>query len=102
MIGEKGLEQVDPSIRAAAASSKRCAIADLVEAQERRAALAVKLRRFHQHYALLLTPIQDKPVPKVGLQIVGPPLGDVQVLKAARAYELVAPFPRAVSDTEMV
>lgn len=126
-IGEKGLELVDPSIRAAVISSKRYTVADLVDAQERRAALAVKLRRFHQRYALLVTPVQDEPVPKVGtapsvpflsafnltqqpaasvpagldpqglpvgLQIVGPALGDVQVLRASRAYELAAPFPR--------
>lgn len=126
-IGEKGLELVDPSIRAAVISSKRYTVADLVDAQERRAALAVKLRRFHQRYALLVTPVQDKPAPKVGtapsvpflsafnltqqpaasvpagldpqglpvgLQIVGPALGDVQVLRASRAYELAAPFPR--------
>lgn len=126
-IGEKGLELVDPSIRAAVISSKRYTVADLVDAQERRAALAVKLRRFHQRYALLVTLVQDKPVPKVGtapsvpflsafnltqqpaasvpagldpqglpvgLQIVGPALGDVQVLRASRAYELAAPFPR--------
>jgi aspartyl-tRNA(Asn)/glutamyl-tRNA(Gln) amidotransferase subunit A len=126
-LGEKGLEQVDPSIRAAVAASKRYTVADLIAAQERRAALAVKLRRFHQRYTLLVTPVQAQPVPRagtapsapflsvfnltqqpaasvpagldsqglpVGLQIVGPPLGDSHVLRASRAYELVAPFAR--------
>jgi len=129
-IGEKGLEQVDPSIRAAVISSKRYTIADLVEAQERRAALAVQLRRFHQRYTLLVTPVQAQPVPlvgaapsapflsafnltqqpaasvpagldsrglPVGLQIVGPPLGDALVLRASRAYELAAPFARVAA-----
>lgn len=126
-IGEKGLELVDPAIRAAVVSSKRYTIADLVDAQERRAALAVTLRRFHQRYTLLVTPVQAQPVPRVGsapsapflsvfnltqqpaasvpigldsqglpvgLQIVGPPLGDGHVLRASRAYELIAPFAR--------
>lgn len=126
-IGEKGLELVDPSIKAAVQAAQRYDIADLVDAQEQRAALAVKLRRLHQRYTLLVTPVQSQPVSRlgtapdapflsafnltqqpaasvpvgfdtqglpVGLQIVGPALGDAHVLRAARAYEIAAPFKR--------
>lgn len=126
-IGDKGLEVVDPAIRAAVQSAQRYGIADLVEAQEQRAALAVRLRRLHQRHALLVTPAQAQPVPRVGtapdapflsvfnltqqpgasvpvgfdadglpigMQIVGPQLGDALVLRAARACEIAAPFRR--------
>lgn len=66
-IGEKGLEQVDPEIRASVALARRYNIADLVEAQERRAALAVQLRRFfYKRFDVLVTPVQTQPVPRVG------------------------------------
>lgn len=126
-IGEAGLDQVDPSIKAAVLAAQRFGIAELVEAQDQRAALAVRLRRLHQRHALLVTPVQTQPVPRVGtapevpflgvfnltqqpaasvpvgfdarglpigLQIVGPPLGDALVLRASRAYEIAAPFKR--------
>jgi aspartyl-tRNA(Asn)/glutamyl-tRNA(Gln) amidotransferase subunit A len=129
-IGDKGFELLDPGIRASAISARRYSVADIVEAQEGRAALAVKLRRFHQRYGLLVTPVQSQPVPlvgtapeapflsvfnltqqpaasvpigldsrglPVGLQIVGPPLGDALVLRASRAYEITSPFARAPS-----
>jgi aspartyl-tRNA(Asn)/glutamyl-tRNA(Gln) amidotransferase subunit A len=130
-IGEKGLEQVDPEIRASVARARRYNVADLVEAQDKRAALAVQLRRFHQSFHVLVTPVQPQPVTRVGttpptlflgafnltqqpaasvpagldarglpvgLQIVGPPLGDAIVLKVARAFELAQPFPRVPRD----
>lgn len=131
-IGEKGLELVSADIRAAVEQGRKVSVADVVGAQEQRAALAVQWRRFHQRYDLLLTPVQSQPVPLVGtvpqapflsvfnltqqpaasvpvgvdsrglpvaLQIVGPPLGDLLVLRAARVYELLQPFaitPHAV------
>lgn len=126
-IGPKGLELVDPSIRTSVENAQGVSIANLVEAQERRAALAVQLRTFHQQYDLLVTPVQSQPVSKrgtapqapflsafnltqqpaasvpigfdsnglpIGLQIVGPSLGDTAVLRAARAFELIKPFAR--------
>jgi aspartyl-tRNA(Asn)/glutamyl-tRNA(Gln) amidotransferase subunit A len=65
-IGDAGLTQVDPEIKASVLRAQRYTIADLTEAQDRRAALAVQMRRFHQRYALLLTPVQSQPVPLVG------------------------------------
>lgn len=65
-IGEPGLEQVDPDIRASVIKARRYTVADVVEAQEKRAALAVRMRRFHEHYDLLVTPVQSQPVPQVG------------------------------------
>lgn len=66
-IGEKGLAQVDPEIRASVARARRYNVADLVEAQEKRAALAVQLRRFfHQRFDVLVTPVQPQPVTLVG------------------------------------
>ncbi|MBF4499670.1 amidase, partial [Vibrio vulnificus] len=47
-------------------AAQRYDIADLVDAQEQRAALAVKLRRLHQRYTLLVTPVQSQPVSRLG------------------------------------
>lgn len=125
-LGDAGLSKVDPEIRASVAKAQVYNIADLVEAQERRAALAVKWRRFFQRHDLLISPVQAQPVPlvgtapsapflsafnltqqpaasvpigldsrglPVGLQIVGPALGDGIVLRASRALERIQPFP---------
>ena len=66
-IGEKGLEVIDPDIRASVQRAQSYSISDLVDAQEKRAALAVYFRKFHQNYDLLITPIQSQPVPKLGI-----------------------------------
>lgn len=74
-IGEKGLELVDPDIRAAVARAQAYSIADLIDAQEKRAALAVYFRKFHQVYDLLITPVQSQPTPKIGTAPQAPFLG---------------------------
>ena len=74
-IGEKGLELVDPEIRTSVQRAQAYSISDLVDAQEKRAALAVYFRKFHQSYDLLITPVQSQPVPKVGTSPQVPFLG---------------------------
>jgi aspartyl-tRNA(Asn)/glutamyl-tRNA(Gln) amidotransferase subunit A len=41
-------------------------LAEVVEATEQRIQLGIALRRFHQTYALLVTPVSSRPVPLVG------------------------------------
>ncbi|WP_036259701.1 amidase [Methylocapsa aurea] len=65
-IGDAGLELVDPTIRARVERLERYALADVVEANERRTELGILMRRFHQQYDLLVTPISSNPVPRVG------------------------------------
>jgi len=65
-IGEAGLALMDPGIRARVERLERYTLAEVVEANERRAALAVLMRRFHQRYDLLVTPVTSKPVPHLG------------------------------------
>jgi aspartyl-tRNA(Asn)/glutamyl-tRNA(Gln) amidotransferase subunit A len=131
-IGDAGVALLDPTIRAALERAERHTVAELVEAQERRWALAVQLRRFHEKYDLLLTPVTSQPVPEVGtvpaapflspfnltqqpaasipasidrnglpvgLHIVGAPHHDALVLRAARAFERVQPFPAPHLDS---
>jgi aspartyl-tRNA(Asn)/glutamyl-tRNA(Gln) amidotransferase subunit A len=45
---------------------KKATLAEVVEANERRFALALALNRFHQKYDLLATPVQSKPTLHVG------------------------------------
>jgi aspartyl-tRNA(Asn)/glutamyl-tRNA(Gln) amidotransferase subunit A len=125
-IGDAGLELIDPGIRKRVERLERATLAEVVEANERRTELGIRLRRFHEKYDLLVTPVQSKPVPRlgvapetpfafpfnitqqpaasapagfdnnglpVGLQIVGPQFGDATVLRLARAFEKLQPFP---------
>jgi aspartyl-tRNA(Asn)/glutamyl-tRNA(Gln) amidotransferase subunit A len=125
-IGDAGLELIDPGIRKRVERLERTTLAEVVEANERRTELGIRLRRFHEKYDLLVTPVQSKPVPRlgvapetpfafpfnitqqpaasapagfdnnglpVGLHIVGPQFGDATVLRLARAFENLQPFP---------
>jgi len=125
-IGDAGLDLIDPGIRKRVERLERQTLAEVVEANERRTELGVLLRRFHEKYDLLVTPVQSKPVPRVGtapetpfafpfnitqqpaasapagfdnnglpvgLHIVGPQFGDATVLRLARAFEKLQPFP---------
>ena len=74
-IGEKGLELIDPEIRASVQRAQSFSIPDLIEAQEKRAALAVYFRKLHQTYDLLITPVQSQRVPKTGTAPQVPFLG---------------------------
>jgi aspartyl-tRNA(Asn)/glutamyl-tRNA(Gln) amidotransferase subunit A len=65
-IGEAGLELVDPVIRARVERLERFSLAEVVVANEHRTELGILMRRFHQQYDLLVTPISSKPVPRVG------------------------------------
>lgn len=65
-IGDAGLELIDPVIRARVEKLERHTLADVVEANERRTELAILMRRFHQRYDLLVTPVSSKPVPRIG------------------------------------
>ncbi len=71
-IGEEGLALVDPGIRSNVERLERHTLIDVVEATERRSALAVLMRRFHQRYDLLVTPVTSKPVPRVGTEPEAP------------------------------
>ncbi|MBG0808259.1 amidase [Methylosinus sp. H3A] len=125
-IGDAGLDLIDPGIRKRVERLERQTLAEVVEANERRTELGIQLRRFHEKYDLLVTPVQSKPVPRVGtapetpfafpfnitqqpaasapagfdnnglpvgLHIVGPQFGDATVLRLARAFEKLQPFP---------
>ncbi|MGA3341416.1 MAG: amidase [Methylocella sp.] len=65
-IGDKGLELIDPGIRARVERLEQYSLVDVVDANERRTELAILMRRFHQKYDLLVTPVQSKPVPRLG------------------------------------
>ncbi|NOV31943.1 amidase [Methylomonas sp. ZR1] len=65
-IGDAGLALLDPAIQASIAKAEKHTLAEVVEAHERRAALGAALRRFHQRYDLLVTPVTSKPVPALG------------------------------------
>ncbi|QSA98260.1 amidase [Methylococcus sp. EFPC2] len=71
-IGDAGLALIDPKIRESVERAERHTLADVVEANERRWALAVQLRRFHQKYDLLVTPVTSQPVPRVGTAPAAP------------------------------
>jgi aspartyl-tRNA(Asn)/glutamyl-tRNA(Gln) amidotransferase subunit A len=125
-IGDAGLELIDPGIRKRVERLERTTLAEVVEANERRTELGIRLRRFHEKYDLLVTPVQSKPVPRlgvapetpfafpfnitqqpaasapagfdnnglpVGLHIVGPQFGDATVLRLAKSFEKLQPFP---------
>jgi len=125
-IGDTGVALLDPGIRASLEKAERHTLAEVVEANQRRGELAVQLRRFHQKYDLLVTPVTSQPVPHlgtapeapflspfnltqqpaasipagfdvnglpVGLHIVGVQYNDALVLRAARAFETIQPFP---------
>jgi aspartyl-tRNA(Asn)/glutamyl-tRNA(Gln) amidotransferase subunit A len=125
-IGDAGLALLDPGIRASAEKAERHTLANVVAANQRRGELAVLMRRFHQRYDLLVTPVTSQPVPHiglapeapflspfnltqqpaasvpagfdtnglpVGLHIVGAQFNDALVLRAARAFENIQPFP---------
>ena len=61
-----------PGIRSDVERLERHTLIDVVEATERRSALAVLMRRFHQRYDLLVTPVTSKPVPRVGTEPEAP------------------------------
>lgn len=65
-IGAAGLDLLDPVIRARVEKLERYTLADVVQANERRAELAISMRRFHQKYDLLVTPVAARPVPRLG------------------------------------
>jgi aspartyl-tRNA(Asn)/glutamyl-tRNA(Gln) amidotransferase subunit A len=65
-IGDAGLALIDPAIRARVERLEKTTLAEVVEANERRFALALALRRFHEKYALLVSPVQAKPTPRLG------------------------------------
>jgi aspartyl-tRNA(Asn)/glutamyl-tRNA(Gln) amidotransferase subunit A len=65
-IGDAGVALLDPGIRESLERAERRSLADVIAAQEKRWALAVQLGRFHEKYALLLTPVTSQPVPEVG------------------------------------
>jgi len=65
-IGDKGLDLVDPTIRERVERLERRTLAEVVEANERRTELAIAMRRFHQRYDLLVTPVASKLVPLAG------------------------------------
>lgn len=125
-IGDAGVALLDPGIRASLEKAERHTLAEVVEANQRRGELAVQLRRFHQKYDLLVTPVTSQPVPHlgtapeapflspfnltqqpaasipagfdvnglpVGLHIVGAQYNDALVLRAARVFETIQPFP---------
>jgi len=125
-IGDAGVALLDPGIRASLEKAEKHTLAEVVEANQRRGELAVQLRRFHQKYDLLVTPVTSQPVPHlgtapeapflspfnltqqpaasipagfdvnglpVGLHIVGAQYNDALVLRAARAFEAIHPFP---------
>jgi len=125
-IGDAGVALLDPGIRASLEKAEKHTLAEVVEANQRRGELAVQLRRFHQKYDLLVTPVTSQPVPHlgtapeapflspfnltqqpaasipagfdvnglpVGLHIVGAQYNDALVLRAARAFEAIQPFP---------
>ncbi|HEY5147864.1 MAG TPA: amidase [Polyangiaceae bacterium] len=62
---------VDAQIRDAVERADRYALADYVAAMDGRMDLAIRMRRFHERYDLLLTPTMAAPVPKVGTQADG-------------------------------
>jgi aspartyl-tRNA(Asn)/glutamyl-tRNA(Gln) amidotransferase subunit A len=125
-VGEAGLALLDPGIRASFEKAERHTLTEVVEANRLRGELAVLMRRFHQRYDLLVTPVTSHPVPyvgsapeapflspfnltqqpaasvpagfdvnglPVGLHIVGAQYSDALVLRAARAFENIQPFP---------
>jgi len=65
-IGAAGLDLLDQAIRARVERLERRTLPEVVEANERRIALAILMRRFHQKYDLLATPVQSAPTPPVG------------------------------------
>ncbi|WP_330085132.1 amidase [Methylocystis iwaonis] len=131
-IGAAGLDVIDPGIRARVEKLERYTLAEVVEANERRTDLAILMRRFHEKYDLLVTPVQSQPVPRlgtppqtpfafpfnitqqpgasipagfdnnglpVGFHVVGPQYGDLTVLRLARAFEKLQPFPTPHLDS---
>lgn len=65
-IGDAGFDLIDPGIRKRVESLEKRTLIEVVEANERRTELGIRLRRFHEKYDLLVTPVQSKPVPLVG------------------------------------
>ena len=65
-IGDTGVALLDPAIRASLEKAEQHTLAEVVLANEQRGALAVQMRRFHQRYDLLVTPVTSQPVPRVG------------------------------------
>ncbi len=131
-IGAAGLALIDPGIRARVEQLERYTLPEFVDANERRAELAILMRRFHQKYDLLVTPVLSQLTPRlgtppqtpfafpfnitqqpaasvpagfdtnglpVGLRIVGPQYADLLVLRLARAFEQMRPFPTPHLDS---
>jgi len=65
-VGATGLELLDPAIRQRIARLERFSLQEVVAANERRHELGVLMRRFHQKYDLLATPVQSAPTPRIG------------------------------------
>lgn len=65
-IGGNGLAQLDPDIHNAVMRALRYNLADVVEAQTQRERLSVLMRRFHQRFDLLITPVLSAPVTPLG------------------------------------
>ncbi|MEC5397404.1 amidase [Uliginosibacterium sp. H1] len=65
-IAPEKFDQVDPEIRAAVERASVYTLSDFVAANEQRQELAIHLRRFHERYDLLLTPVVADSVPKIG------------------------------------
>lgn len=71
-IGAAGLALVDPAIRESVEKAEQHSLADVVAAHQARAALGASLRRFHQRYDLLVTPVTSQPVPRLGTAPAAP------------------------------
>ncbi|MEI6543580.1 MAG: amidase family protein, partial [Methylococcales bacterium] len=65
-IGDAGIELLDPSIKQSLLKAEKYTVPEVVEANRLRGELAVVMRRFHQRYDLLVTPVTSQPVPKLG------------------------------------
>ncbi|WP_341678472.1 amidase [Niveibacterium sp. SC-1] len=65
-IAPRRFHLVDEEIRAAVERASGYTLSDYVEANEARQTLAIHLRRFHERYDLLLTPVVGDPVPRLG------------------------------------
>jgi aspartyl-tRNA(Asn)/glutamyl-tRNA(Gln) amidotransferase subunit A len=65
-IGDAGFDLIDPAIRKRVENLEKRTLVEVVEATQLFTELAIRLRRFHEKYDLLLTPVQSKPVPLVG------------------------------------
>ena len=68
-IDPERFELIDERIRAAVIRAEAYTLADVIDANDARADLAVRMRRFHERFDLLLTPVLSQPVPRLGTPI---------------------------------